>query len=139
MYKLFTIAAVAFSFLSAAQPNGSAEKAETSSKTKPTGEDKTDKKATRQAERAQKMLTACETTLAELEAKEKSLASSDKKMVDLAIKHAKLEQDAAKDPEMADHKMYHVRQCKRYLSQASKHAKNAEKSPDAKETAEEKK
>ncbi|WP_010300029.1 hypothetical protein [Candidatus Odyssella thessalonicensis] len=50
-------------------------------------------------------------------------------MFDLFVAHAKLERDAAKDPEMAEHMKKHARHCKRYMGNANKYIKQSVETP----------
>ncbi len=95
-----------------------------------------EKKAEKKAERAHKVLEKCDASLKDSEEKGKVLTGSDKKMFDLFVAHAKLEMDAAKDPDMKEHALSHARHCKRFMTNAHKYLKS-----DAKEhtKAEEKK
>lgn len=107
-------------------------KAETPKKEEPKAEEsksREEKKSEKKAERAHKLLEKCEASLKDSEGKGKDLTGSDKKMFDLFVAHAKLEMDAAKDPEMKDHALSHARHCKRFMANAHKYLKS-----DSKET-----
>ncbi len=107
-------------------------KAEAAKKDEPKTEDsksRDEKKAEKKAERAHKVLEKCESSLKDSEEKGKALTGSDKKMFDLFVAHAKLEMDAAKDPEMKDHALSHARHCKRFMANAQKYLKSDSKDP----------
>ena len=65
----------------------------------------------------------------------KSLTGGVKKMVELQIAHAKLEMDAAKDEDMKNHGLRHIKKAHRYLKHAlkltSKFSKNEKEVPAA--------
>lgn len=92
-----------------------------------------EKKAERKAERAHKVLEICEASLKEADDKGKALTGLDKKMFDLFVAHAKLEMTAAQDADMKDHSLNHARHCKRYMANAHKYLKHADKEPTKEE------
>ncbi|MBW8309662.1 MAG: hypothetical protein K0M45_08540 [Candidatus Paracaedibacteraceae bacterium] len=79
-----------------------------------------EKKSAKKDERAHKILAACEKDLNKAEDQGKLLRGLDKKRSDLLIAHAKLERDAAKDPEMEADMLQSARLCKRYVGKAKK-------------------
>ncbi|AIK97025.1 hypothetical protein [Candidatus Odyssella acanthamoebae] len=131
MNKILMSAAVIFclSNMTMAEGSKAPEKKEQTEKAIEKSE-RDEKKSAKKAERTHKVLEACEEALKKAEGHGKLLTGIDKKMFDLFIAHAKLEMDAAKDPEMADHMMKHARSCKRYVGNATKLEKQDDKTAD---------
>lgn len=90
--------------------------------------DRTEKNKEARAKRAQKVLEVCEKAVADAELETKSLAGVEKKEADLSLAHAKLEMEAAKDPEMAEKMMYHARRCKHYAGKNAAKISKTDKS-----------
>lgn len=72
----------------------------------------------RKEERARKLLASSEETLKELETKAASTSDLIKKKATLALSHAKLELDAAKDEDFSETLSFHARRAKQYLFRA---------------------
>lgn len=103
------------------------DKAKTSSSTKQEMRQK------RKEERARKLLENSEETLKELEAKLANASDLVKKKATLAIAHAKLELEAAKDGDFAESLSFHARRCKQYLFRAKDILEGKEDKTKAKE------
>jgi hypothetical protein len=131
MNKILMSAAVIFCLFNITMVDASKapEKKEQTEKTIEKSE-RDEKKSAKKAERAHKVFEACEEALKKAEEHGKLLTGIDKKIFDLFIAHAKLERDAAKDPEMVDHMMRHARYCKRYVGDATKLGKQDDKTAD---------
>ena len=69
-----------------------------------------------------------EALMASASDKAKSLTGVAKKLADLSLAHAKLEIDAAKDPELSSHAMPHLNYAKREIKKADKNISTGPKS-----------
>jgi hypothetical protein len=72
----------------------------------------------RKEERLKKLLERCEADIKTLETKVNGESGVLKKKLTLNLSHAKLEAEAAKDPDLEQSVSFHIRQCKRYLFRA---------------------
>lgn len=107
-----------------AQPTDASDKTTDAKKeasadtTIPASSNKQEIRQKRKEERTRKLLETSEASLKDLEIKVATASDIIKKKANLALAHAKLELEAAKDVDFSESIAFHARRCKQYLFRA---------------------